>query len=108
MTVVPPGHDPGGGEVVGDVLGAAEVLLVGCAEHHDLVGELVGADPAHLGDARPAVDQHQVVALGGQLLAEPLEEKLAFPVEVEVLPVEGAHGGGVRIEIGAFAPARPA
>ena len=57
-------------------LGAFQILLIGGGEQDDGIGELVGADAAHLGDAGAAVDQHHVV-VAAQLLAEPVEELLA-------------------------------
>jgi hypothetical protein len=78
-------------EVESDGARAAEVLVVRGAEQDDGVGQLVRAHAAHLGDAGAAVHQDDVVAvLPGPLAPQPVEETIAFPIEVEVLPVEHA------------------
>ena len=49
-------------EVAQHVRRALHVLVVGRAQHHDNVGQLVAADAAHLRHPGPTIHEHNVVA----------------------------------------------
>ncbi|EXI75090.1 MAG: hypothetical protein AW07_01324 [Candidatus Accumulibacter sp. SK-11] len=89
-----------GAEVAHDFACTFDVLVVGGAQHDYGVGQQVGTDAAHLGDAGARINENDIVGRPRclclrELRAQPGEERLSLPVVVEILPVKCAHGEGV-------------